>query len=60
MGDNENKGPKWHLKTREPVQGMDLESVTYCKRKESNIRYVIRENPFSQPERKKGTKSKPR
>lgn len=61
MSDTENKGPKWHLKTREPVQGMDLECVTYCKScKCSNPYFVIKEDIPLQPARKKRTKSKPR
>ena len=59
MSDTENKGPKWHLKTREPVQGMDLEHVTYCKSYESRV-FIKTDSPSSQPTRKKGTKSKPR
>ena len=61
MSDTENKGPKWHLKTREPIQGIDLERVTYCQCFDSNIRYiVVKDNPSLQPAKNKGTKSKPK
>ena len=61
MSDSGNKDTRWHLKTREPVQGMDLDIVTYCKScKCSNPYFEIKENTPLQPARKKGKKSKPR
>lgn len=56
MSDTDNKDTRWHLKTREPVHGMDLGYGTYCKHE----RYVPVEkgNPSSQPATKKGIKSK--
>ena len=58
MSDSDNKPLKWHLKTKEPVHGMDLGCEVYCKRE----KYIPEktERPFSQPVTKKRTKNKPR
>ena len=58
MSDSGNKDTRWHLKTREPVHGMDLGYGTYCELQ----KWIPEEkdSPSSLHARKKGTKSKPR
>lgn len=59
MSDTENKGPKWHLKSKGPVHGMDIEYGHYCKQYEEFIfEKSIRPSPL--PQKNKGNKSKPR
>lgn len=59
MSDTENKCPKWHLKSRTPVHGMDVDYVLCCDScKEIILEKSIRPSP--PPKKNKGTKNKPR